>query len=452
MINRLKREITISRQMWKEAESKWEALRGTPFNLSKKLTLKQLGLYKQLLKNKKSLNGLHILYVRNSENRITNPLLKGMILKVINFLKYDTNTYLEVEIYPLQNNSGSSASPSILRVYLSQIEQVQDIFIAKKTDIYPIYTSMLKEQLSFNSNIKVVDTEKLINDTNIYISNHFKDIDLLKERQNRYKEELKNFKKKDIKLDDIFKNINYLKKIKKVHNAYLLMNLSLIVEINTLYKINNTESNPNAKEDKNTPIGRFIFELSTTSGLSYSKFYNIDYSYSNCYDHPNLDHNKVCAGNNFTELNNYIKTGAFYEAVDKLIFFFSLFPHDSGTPYVNYRNWLNGRSKRILRNKFKNEEKLWILYPERVSNNSIDYSALEGFAKSRNSFTPPPVDQLAYADYDMNTSVMDNINIDQINDLNDQLRRNREQRESLERAAEDRETEVEASQEREDNS
>lgn len=138
----------------------------------------------------------------------------------------------------------------------------------------------------------------------------------------------------------------------KVEEAYLTTHGTLIVKTKLLYVID-----PKTDKVTDTPLGVMMLRISYNPRETFLRATNLDY-YCDDHPHPNIEGENICMGNNEAEIKRMYNAGQLYNLVDFMITFFSINPHDSGTPFMNYRDWLEERTSpgRSLSNYFREEK------------------------------------------------------------------------------------------------
>lgn len=147
---------------------------------------------------------------------------------------------------------------------------------------------------------------------------------------------------KNLTLKDIEAELAAIKRNQKVADAYISTQGHLIVITKMLYALDTT-----GKENKKIEIGRFVFNTPLT-GKNVRAF-GLDYVAEDEHSHPNLRGSSICWGENATELKSISDSGQLYELVDLLIIFFSLYPHDGGSPYIDFDSWLEERERATMK-------------------------------------------------------------------------------------------------------
>lgn len=151
---------------------------------------------------------------------------------------------------------------------------------------------------------------------------------------------------KDFTLKDIEQEIESIKRNKKIADAYISVNGNLIIITNMLYALD-----IEGKENKDIEMGRYVFKTPLT-GRDIRAF-GLDYkcgSDGSVHWHPNIMGSGICWGENALEMNNISNSGQLYELADLLIVFFSLNPHDGGSPYIDFESWMEERTKVTMKN------------------------------------------------------------------------------------------------------
>lgn len=353
--------LEVTDREWAQAEAEYFKIRTTvtqPIYNNFTLLPKQIGLRKELQKNLKALNGEPILRIAGSDGGwFSSYCYKGMILNAKEIAGGDFE--LTVVLYPPPQ--GDWGEDQIVNVNLFEVIQVKDIYIPEAKDLKEEKFVSIVRGMNKQRNTQLINLERIHKDYKVGIEQKEKDIALFKRKINELEMKMKSVKVPNLEKDDVLKLFNQLAKNKKVANAYLTEAGRMVVETRMLYATSPVKNN----ENKRKPIGRMAMELDL-GGIDKCKFTNLDFCYhprgsESHYPHPNVSGQRICSGSNTGQMDNMLKGGNYYELVDFLIVFFSLFPHDTGAPHVDHMTWLASRRVEKKENPFRREERFWEL-------------------------------------------------------------------------------------------
>ena len=271
---------------------------------------------------------------------------------------------LTVLYYPSDHESWNGEK--IEELFLFQVDQVQEVFLPILEQIKEMKFLQVINVINRSRKQSLVMLESKRKDYLNGIISKERDLVNYKKNVADLEAQIKTNQIKDLTKEEVVKLFDLLSKNKKVENAFINMAGEMVVETKMLYATTPVE----LIENKKKPIGRMVFRLST-SGIAYCSFANLDYCYHSGgittngghYPHPNVSGGRICSGSNGTLLSNMCQGGQFYELVDFLLVFFSLFPHDSGGPHVQHEVWMATRKPEPKTNPFETEQRLWELYP-----------------------------------------------------------------------------------------
>lgn len=384
----LKSKTEVTRAEWDKAIKRWGWSRDhSPWN-DHNLDDRQFGLHQALEKNIKALNGLAILITRSEDGSYFNAYpYRAMVL---NAKTHGAGYILTTLWYPSDNEGWNGEK--IEEVYLYQIDPVQDTFSPKTENMKDMKFLRALTLINTSRNRNIADLERKRRDYVIGVAGKEKDIEAYKKEIVRLDAHIKDARVTDLTKEEITKFFRYFDKNKRIENAYFTTAGEMIVETKMLYAMHPEKM----IEDKDKPVGRLVFRLSP-NGIENSRFANLDYCYhksgGGCYPLPNVSGSNICYGDNGTMLNNFLKNGEFYETTDFLLVFFSLFPHDKGTPHVRHEVWMEGREIEPKVNPFEAPvaERLWELHPDKPATKAkkkeeyeeARFELLKKFARSR---------------------------------------------------------------------
>lgn len=162
---------------------------------------------------------------------------------------------------------------------------------------------------------------------------------------------------KTLSLKDLNEIIATIKKHALVEDVYISKQASLIVLTKELVGVD-----PETGKVLKTPvIGRMILKTEILSGISFA--YNLDWT-DGQHGHPNLTGHSICKGSTEADLMRFAKAGDYYAVIDLLILFFSLYPQDGGSPYIDFDTWLKIRRRTDYKDSgFKESLRQMLLEP-----------------------------------------------------------------------------------------
>lgn len=396
-----KSEIRATREEWEAAMNRWynSYRRGEH---GRDLLERQYPLHFKLKENIKSLNGEPIVIFKGPEGHVYNKYAyRGMILNA-----KELGGIFTLTVFLSPNEMENWEGERVETVQLFQIDAVRKIFGITDEQRKEMKFFNLLNTLNLKRNENVIKIERDIRTYKESMMSMQRDIERYEKKLTELEDILKKTKVDNVTLEGMLDSFRQLGKNKKVFNAYVRDDSKMVVETEMLYAI----SKKTNKEDRRKKVGRLAFELST-QGIDYCKFTNLDYCYHSVeyrgshYYLPNVKDQGICYGDNGTLMSDLVKSGNFYELVDFLILFFSLFPHDSGAPFINHGQWMKGRVRELKTNPFNvaTNRKLWELYPGKVyaqsdeERKALMFAELEDFATNMGQRVAPVRNPLAWA-------------------------------------------------------
>lgn len=357
----VKRKIEATRTEWELAIHRWNLERRSGYDTA--LSPRQLGLLNELEKNPKALNGEPVLIIKSADGGYWSSYpYKGMILKA----NYVGNKYILTVLYhPIEGEDWIGERIETVELY--QVEQVRDLYQPKATQLKDIKFLNVLALLNKSRQRAALEQQRVARDLEASIRSMQKDIARYEEKLKYTQTLIEKNRVADLTKEEMLGFFRQIGKNKKVDNAYVTLGGEMIVETKMLYATTPVQ----LKVNKDKPIGRMVFKLSS-QGISYCSFANLDYCYhpdgntrNGHYPHPNVSGNAVCYGDNGTLLEGMARNAQWYELIDFLILFFSLFPHDTGTPHIPHDRWMDHKVIEPKTNPFATSEKLWELHPKR---------------------------------------------------------------------------------------
>lgn len=389
----VKSEIRATREEWTIAINKWGNVRHA-LGIGTRLLDDQYPLYFKLKENIKSLNGEPVLIVRAPNGH---PLegypYKGMIL---NTKEIGGNYSLTVFFQTIEQETWDHERIESIQLY--QVIPVRSGFVITEQQKKDMKFFNLLNIINAKKNESVINTERSLREHKESMMSMQRDVERYERKITELEEVLEKSKSNALTLEGMLDSFRELGKNKKVFNAFLKEDGKMIIETEMIY----ATSPKTQKADKRKKVGRLAFEL-TTNGIGNCKFVNLDYCYhspeypGSHYYLPNVKNMNVCYGDNGVLMDNLAREGSFYELVDFLILFFSLFPHDTGAPYIGHIKWLGGRVRELKSNPFEvsSNRKLWELYPGKQYKRSLEekkalmFSELEDFVNNTTNRVAP---------------------------------------------------------------
>lgn len=148
---------------------------------------------------------------------------------------------------------------------------------------------------------------------------------------------LTTLKDKSWKTEDLIKSVDQLKKHKDIEWAVVTSDLFLIFQTKPLFQYHGID-----QKQLDEPIGRYAIKID----LRYmtKTIHPIDFE-AQGHRHPNLmlSPGNACWGGLETPINQMIKSGEYFNAVDTILAFLSTFPHNGGHKPQYWLIWLNER-------------------------------------------------------------------------------------------------------------
>lgn len=314
----------------------------------KKLTLNQKKLSRLFNnKNKSKLIGLRVKVIADKWGKPFNGDVKGLIVA----LPVGEQSMWSI----IKDNDGA-----LSKFYLFQLDLL-DQKPAKPTDIKKQILKLIVEKAS---NQRRIEASRLVDN----ITGFKNTLKSLSEQTKKYEQDLKNGEERQqdlAKTTEITEEflINQIKSTKKhslVDTAYITKTGHIIVKTKSLKAIINTKDVRFLEYIKgiNLDIGKFVFHISyhgdtwrffSADNIDWGccdchGYDNSDHTHRDYYPHPNIKDSKaVCFGSNENDAYAMWRMGQIYQLVDFMITFFSTFPHDNGSPYIGYEQWLKYR-------------------------------------------------------------------------------------------------------------
>ena len=154
------------------------------------------------------------------------------------------------------------------------------------------------------------------------------------------KEKIKTIAIHDFGMTRLIESLKMIKKNENIDWAFISDKMELIVQTKMLYQYDALK-----RKQYKEPVGRYAFKMPLTRNIDTDtlEVHPLDFT-AEGKRHPNqTGYPRCCWGGSQYEVNNFIKSGNFYSAIEELIVFFSTFPHAGGHKPQWWLFWLNNR-------------------------------------------------------------------------------------------------------------
>lgn len=305
---------------WHKAEEKWAVLKQNTYSITyTSLRDFQENLWGRVLDNPKDVVGEPVLIIANTDGDLMqNWPYPATILKAI---EGEGHLTFRVIYHPIEEEQWSGERIENVKLY--QVMPLREQPKARTEHKEQLQFSLLLTRLNSSRNQSITSLRQREEQTLRYISDTQKNLSKYERDLKSYRDQLEGSKGDFLTADDVKENLAQLSKHKYVDWAALTRNGELVVQTKMLYHT----AKSSGKVDLSKPIGRFALWISPmTTGIM---AHNMDYSRGG-YGHMNLSNDSICLGGNSGEVHTMIQTGRFYDLVDFMVLFFSLFPHDAG--------------------------------------------------------------------------------------------------------------------------
>ena len=314
------------------------------------LTPKQQWVLDQLtLENYKELEGMAVKIVAHPDGSPIKPSIPGTIINV-----HNANPPLK-STFVVEMNDGTVVTQ------IHQIEPSKRIAVSK-IEPKTFKEKILEEQTKI-ANIIISQVDRAINGQHAILQQQLEsdirnisqaETQIIESRKRMWevKKQLSTMKKEEIDPSFIIKTLKEIKGHSKVQDAYFSVKGSLIVITKMLVGVDPKTD----REDPTKEIGRLAFSISTpitehigVINLDFAAFRHIGHEsrqWEYPYCHPNIDAGlNICWGENRPDVRKFHRAAQYYQLVDFMITFFSLFPHDSGSPYFDHDEWMTVKER-----------------------------------------------------------------------------------------------------------
>lgn len=287
--------------------------------------------------------------ILNIDTRIPNDPRITVILQ-----NDQTYTALIYQVEPTRSVTSTKLSPAELR---RQTTEQQEKFKKQIVEFYDRQTNRVWTEA--NNNLLFLESD---------LKSTKERVDYLKNELAKAKDKAKSITKQEVRWDYIETLLTEIKQNKKVDEAYISTGFNIVVTTIPLVAVNNQTG----KNIASKVFGRFAFKISLNDGISEIRAVNLDYAAfreagqaadhrrDGGYFHPNIDCTSICWGENEVEIRALRQKMHFYGLIDFMIMFFSLYPHDSGRPYMDLDEWF------AVRDQIKPSDKLALSYIDQV--------------------------------------------------------------------------------------
>lgn len=352
-------EVSLRPEDWLKGEAQWQKLKTQTGTISyNNLFDFQQALWGMVVRNPKSVAGLPVLVVADRSGVVhTNYPYPASIIKAF---EEAGQLMFTVMFHPIEEENWNDDRIEDVKLYqLMPLETPEPLTTKEKEELE---MALMLTQLNLARNSTLTKLRKQEQDYLGMIANLQRDLAKYEGNLVEAQKQIKAGSKDFLTTSDLKEIINDISHNKRIDWAMLTKQGHIIAQTIPLFAFSKKLN----QERKDKPIGRFVFYLNPR--YSEIKAVNLDYSYSG-HGHPNLNRDHICLGSNATPFTNLLQTGKFYDLLDELVTFFTLFPHDSGSPYVRHSDWLRYRGLSSQPNPWGNEEALYkVTRSEKVTN------------------------------------------------------------------------------------
>ena len=341
--------VSVTQDDWKKATAQWISYLRAGYGRIHYDTLfqSQIDFWVQAKKDPKKLSGEPVLVMADNQgNFYSSYPFPATILKVT---ERDGEIIMKCIFHPIEEQQWDGERIEDVRIFQilpprpapKATEEEKKELMSDRNQLKLV---QLLTTINNNRNQEITQMKKNEQDYLRYIEDYGKKIMQYEKMIGETHQKLKNAVTDDISLSDLKSNLDQLASHKKVAWALIDINGELVAETTMLYY---TERD-SGKERKDTEIGRFaIIAYPNTGGINAK---NLDYS-ANGYGHMNLNGTSLCLGGNQRNVTDMVKSGRFYDLIDFMTLFFSIFPHDAGDGgWIKYEDWLSSRRKSTYKN------------------------------------------------------------------------------------------------------
>ena len=285
--------------------------------------------------NKRLLIGLQVIIIANALGNAMSSHLKGIIVKIAE------NKTKKKLIYSILRDDNED----IEKCLLYQIEAVDDLFKldpSNKNILVNDFVECMVKKIS--SQYK--DLDKKIATEDKYLEEYFRRIKETKNKIVNLKIQKKKAEGGIFTKEELLKILTALRKHRQIEDAYVSTERSIVIITKMLYATNEKTHT----EDRRKEIGSFYIRLNFKEFNHHISIKNLTFERfkdggDGPYDHPHIEGDSICWGNNSQEVEVMWKDGQIYELIDFIIVFLSVYPQTDGKPYVTYDDWMDNKKK-----------------------------------------------------------------------------------------------------------
>lgn len=345
--------FAVTSEDWEKAKETWMVLRHKRSSVDRtNLEDFHAEMWIQVQKDPKKLVGQPVLIIAHENHTYhTGHPYPATILKVITSGGLPR---IRVLYHPIAEEAwdGERIQEISLLQVLPLIDQ-PGVTAEEKTELKEglIFATVL-DKINVTRNVQRTTFQQRLSEYERAIGNYQREVMKYDGLIKKTTDQLKSAEDKSLDIDGLKALITEIATHRKVEWAFLSTAGDIVVQTKMLYATGPRNNTENLKKE----VGRFAFLFNPIDHNI--RAMNLDYDY-NGHRHPNLNSDGICKGGNSTEMDDLLKTGRFYELVDLMVLFFSLFPHDSGSPYVPHRTWLAGKLPSHIVNPYNNRTKMF---------------------------------------------------------------------------------------------
>jgi hypothetical protein len=332
--------VDVKPEDWHKAEEQWLILKNTISSLNY-TTLRdfQYNLWAQATSDPKAVVGEPVLVITDNGGTMFSSFpYPATILKSF---EDQGNLYFRVIYHPIEEESWNGEKIEDVKLY--QVMPLRQPVAATEKQKEDVQVSLLLTKLNASRNSEFNSAKNKRNSLLASIASVQKDLAKYEQDLKKTEQKLKGAEGDFITRDSLKDLLTELTHHRKVDWVMMANNGDLIVQTQMLYKIDRKTG----EEHKRIPVGRFAMYINSVNGSIAAE--NLDYNVAG-HGHMCLDGSHICLGDNATEVAKMITSGRFYDVIDFMIGFFSIFPHDNGSPYISSEEWLENRgSSRVHR-------------------------------------------------------------------------------------------------------
>jgi len=335
---------------------------GASDSSSEKLTETQAAFLYRAKKDEKSVIGLEI----DIKDRDLDGLSSDCPSRV-EIIGIDRASSFPFRVFRFVTPDGRRGSVS-----LAAFETVKPIKVSTKEKMEyffgDLYQSVNKKYFHMERRAKDFDNEKKTGEQRIKS---------ITQQANKLKKELVAYKPHPINKKSFHEELSSIARRKDIDMVGITDENNIMVKTEVLYRVDEKTD----KVDSRKKMGSFLFKINP-AGCSV-KAINLDYiictycfssddngagkvsphTHRENYSHPNLENTgSVCFGHSTTDVIKMLEGLQFYQLVDFLVIFFSVFPQSGGSPHFPQPLWFKKRMDRKKEFPISNTFKEGIIY------------------------------------------------------------------------------------------